>query len=120
MLSPAALEGTWEVDGTSESTLYRHGHMGAMRSPQAASCWAQGGQRPCSSLRLQLPLGASLGGASGPFPEPSVEGRALVLFSALPPHPYPMHHRELSPQNLSKLSVNRIFTPFVQCSENRK
>lgn len=46
------------------------------------------------------------------------EGRALALGSASwSPHPHPMYHRELSPQNLSKQSVNRIFTPFVQHSE---
>lgn len=49
------------------------------------------------------------------------EGRASALFSASwSPQPPPIYHRELSPQNLSKQSVNRIFTPFVQYSEKRK
>lgn len=49
------------------------------------------------------------------------EERALALFSASwSPQPLPIYHRELSLQNLSKQSVNRIFTPFVQYSEKRK
>lgn len=32
----------------------------------------------------------------------------------------PVYHRELSPSGLSKQSVNRIFTPFVQYSEKFK
>lgn len=60
-------------------------------------------------------------GCPFPIPGPGDEGRSLALFSASwSPNPHPMYHRELSPQNLSKPSVNRIFTPFVQYSEKRK
>lgn len=59
--------------------------------------------------------------ASLPVPPPRAlrdDGRSSALVSASwSPHRHPMYHRELSPQNLSKQSVNRIFTPFVQYSD---
>lgn len=57
-----------------------------------------------------------------PLPRaPRDKGTSLALFSASwSPGAHPMYHRELSPQNLSKQSVNRIFTPFVQYSEKCK
>lgn len=57
-----------------------------------------------------------------PLPRaPRDKGTPLALFSASwSPGAHPMYHRELSPQNLSKQSVNRIFTPFVQYSEKCK
>lgn len=55
------------------------------------------------------------------LPKPSPGGQREVTH-LFPPTLLlnPMYHRELSPSGLSKQSVNRIFTPFVQYSEQCK
>lgn len=55
--------------------------------------------------------------SQGPVGGEKVTVPVLCLLTS---HPCPVYHRGLSPQNLCKQSVNRVFTPFVQCSENRK
>lgn len=61
-------------------------------------------------------------GARAPSQGPEGGGEVIgPIFCLLVPRPpHPMYHRELSPENLSKQCVNRIFTPFVQYSEKRK
>lgn len=94
---------------------------GTVLSPKRGRSWSLRLGREELSLHSLGRLGhVPLETRGYPSPLPGRGWREVThLFVPLPLILNPVYHRELSPSGLSKQSVNRIFTPFVQYSEKR-
>lgn len=92
---------------------------GTVLSPKRGRSWSLRLGREELSLHSLGRLGhVPLETRGYPSPLPGRGWREVThLFVPLPLILNPVYHRELSPSGLSKQSVNRIFTPFVQYSE---